>query len=306
MLHYLISGLSWPFFHRGSWTDCGLLSVCNSVSNRSNKLMDDKRRRSSSSTGPKDKGSSSRSAKSSSSSKAKEDKKEPPKGEDGGAGREGSGRQGEGSGREGEGVGSGDVVAGVIEGDKAEEYEGEGDQGSHDVGPSADNAEAVTEDPETAANTSLESQEDKEPAPDSDDVPSTAKVLSSSDVTEKAEGSEVSEEGTVPGPEEKAEGEPESEQMETEATTDEPETEDKDDSPSAGPAESSEMHEEQLPADQVGQQQKTFIVQENIIFVLLTSWRYSCVLFSLRLSSVEHNYLSAFSDCCPYCKHIFN
>ncbi|XP_071255820.1 matrin-3-like isoform X3 [Salvelinus alpinus] len=227
------------------------LNICTkyktlNVNNRSNKLIDDKRRRSS--TGPKDKSSSSKSTKSSSSSssKAKEDTKEPPKGEDGGAGREGegSGREGEGSGREGEGgegVGSGDVVAGVMEGDKAEEYEGEGDQGSHDVGPSADNAEAVTEDPETAANTSLESQEEKELAPDSDDVPSTAKVLSSSDVTEKAEGSEV-EEGTVPGPEEKAEGEPESEQMETEATTD--------DSPSAEPAESSEMHEEQLPADQ--------------------------------------------------------
>ncbi|KAM9510846.1 uncharacterized protein ACWYII_045553 isoform 3-T3 [Salvelinus alpinus] len=220
------------------------LNICTkyktlNVNNRSNKLIDDKRRRSS--TGPKDKSSSSKSTKSSSSSssKAKEDTKEPPKGEDGGAGREGegSGREGEG----GEGVGSGDVVAGVMEGDKAEEYEGEGDQGSHDVGPSADNAEAVTEDPETAANTSLESQEEKELAPDSDDVPSTAKVLSSSDVTEKAEGSEV-EEGTVPGPEEKAEGEPESEQMETEATTD--------DSPSAEPAESSEMHEEQLPADQ--------------------------------------------------------
>ncbi|XP_035618567.1 matrin-3-like isoform X3 [Oncorhynchus keta] len=224
------------------------LNICTkyktlNVNHRSNnKLMDDKRRRRSSSTGPKDKSSSSKSTKSSSSSssKAKEDRKEPPKGEDGDAGREG-----EGSGREG--VGSGDVVAGVMEGDKAEEYEGEGDQSSHDVGPSADNAEAVTEDPETAANTSLESQEEKEPAPDSDDVPSTAKGLSSSDVTEKAEGSEV-EEGTVPGAEEKAEGEPESEQMETEATTDE--TEVKVDSPSAEPAESSEMHEEQLPADQ--------------------------------------------------------
>ncbi|XP_064811459.1 matrin-3-like isoform X2 [Oncorhynchus masou masou] len=235
---------------------CVRLNICTkyktlNVNNRSNKLMDDKRRRRSSSTGPKDKSSSSKSTKSSSSSssKAKEDTKEPPKGEDGSAGREGegSGREGEGSGREG--VGSGDVVAGVMEGDKAEEYEGEGDQGSHDVGPSADNAEAVTEDPETAANTSLESQEEKEPAPDSDDVPSTAKVLSSSDVTEKAEGSEV-EEGTVPGAEEKAEEEPESEQMETEATTDEPETEVKVDSPSAEPAESSEMHEEQLPADQ--------------------------------------------------------
>ncbi|CDQ86592.1 unnamed protein product [Oncorhynchus mykiss] len=218
------------------------LNICTkyktlNVNNRSNKLMDDKRRRRSSSTGPKDKSSSSKSTKSSSSSsgKAKEDTKEPPKGEDGDAGREG--------------VGSGDVVAGVMEGDKAEEYEGEGDQGSHDVGPSADNAEAVTEDPEPAANTSLESQEEKEPAPDSDDVPSTAKVLSSSDVTEKAEGSEV-EEGTVPGAEEKAEGEPESEQMETEATTDEPEAEVKVNSPSAEPAESSEMHEEQLPADQ--------------------------------------------------------
>lgn len=236
------------------------------MSNRSNKLMDDKRRRSSSSTGPKDKGSSSRSAKSSSSSKAKEDKKEPPKGED-------SGAEGEGSG--GEGSGRGDEVAGVMEGDEAEECKGEGDQGSRDDGPSEDKAEAVTEDPETAANTSLESQEEKEPAPDSDNVPSTAKVLSSSHVTEKAEGSEV--EGTVPGPEEKAEGEPESEQMETEATTDEPETEDKDDMPSAEPAESLEMHEEQLPADQVGQQQKTFTVQENIIFVLLTSWHYSSV-----------------------------
>uniref|UniRef100_A0A8C7TBI4 Matrin 3-like 1.1 n=1 Tax=Oncorhynchus mykiss TaxID=8022 RepID=A0A8C7TBI4_ONCMY len=225
------------------------LNICTkyktlNVNNRSNKLMDDKRRRRSSSTGPKDKSSSSKSTKSSSSSsgKAKEDTKEPPKGEDGDAGREGVG-----SGREG--VGSGDVVAGVMEGDKAEEYEGEGDQGSHDVGPSADNAEAVTEDPEPAANTSLESQEEKEPAPDSDDVPSTAKVLSSSDITEKAEGSEV-EEGTVPGAEEKAEGEPESEQMETEATTDEPEAEVKVNSPSAEPAESSEMHEEQLPADQ--------------------------------------------------------
>ncbi|XP_070960308.1 matrin-3-like isoform X2 [Oncorhynchus clarkii lewisi] len=225
------------------------LNICTkyktlNVNNRSNKLMDDKRRRRSSSTGPKDKSSSSKSTKSSSSSsgKAKEDTKEPPKGEDGDAGREGVG-----SGREG--VGSGDVVAGVMEGDKAKEYEGEGDQGSHDVGPSADNAEAVTEDPEPAANTSLESQEEKEPAPDSDDVPSTAKGLSSSDVTEKAEGSEV-EEGTVPGAEEKAEGEPESEQMETEATTDEPEAEVKVDSPSAEPAESSEMHEEQLPADQ--------------------------------------------------------
>nr|XP_046152119.1 matrin-3-like isoform X3 [Oncorhynchus gorbuscha] len=225
------------------------LNICTkyktlNVNNRSNKLMDDKRRRRSSSTGPKDKSSSSKSTKSSSSSssKAKEDRKEPPKGEDGDAGREG-----EGSGREG--VGTGDVVAGVMEGDKAEEYEGEGDQSSHDVGPSADNAEAVTEDPETAANTSLESQEEKEPAPDSDDVPSTAKGLSSSDVTEKAEGSEV-EEGTVPGAEEKAEGEPESEQMETEATTDEPETEVKVDSPSAEPAESEQMHEEQLPADQ--------------------------------------------------------
>ncbi|XP_042159378.1 matrin-3 [Oncorhynchus tshawytscha] len=235
---------------------CVRLNICTkyktlNVNNRSNKLMDDKRRRRSSSTGPKDKSSSSKSTKSSSSSssKVKEDRKEPPKGEDGGAGREGegSGREGEGSGREG--VGSGDVVAGVMEGDKAEEYEGEGDQGSHDVGPSADNAEAVTEDPETAANASLESQEEKEPAPDSDDIPSTAKGLSSSDVTEKAEGSEV-EEGTVPGPEEKAEGELESEQMETEATTDEPETEVKVDSPSAEPAESSEMHEEQLPADQ--------------------------------------------------------
>ncbi|KAM9413645.1 uncharacterized protein ACWYII_025383 [Salvelinus alpinus] len=221
------------------------LNICTkyktlNVSNRSNKLMDDKRRRSNSSTGPKDRGSSSRSAKSSSSSKAKEGKKEPRKGEDCSA-------EGEGSGREGEG--SGDEVAGVMEGDEAEECKGEGDQGSRDDGPSEDKAEAVTEDPETAANTSLESQEEKEPAPDSDDVPSTAKVLSSSDVTEKAEGSEV-EEGTVPDPEEKAEGEPESEQMETEATTDEPETEDKDDMPSSEPAESSDMHEEQLPADQ--------------------------------------------------------
>jgi hypothetical protein len=173
-----------------------------------------------------------------------------------------------------------------MEGDKAEEYEGEGDQSSHDVGPSADNAEAVTEDPETAANTSLESQEEKEPAPDSDDVPSTAKGLSSSDVTEKAEGSEV-EEGTVPGAEEKAEGEPESEQMETEDTTDEPETEDKDDMPSAEPAESEQMHEEQLPADQVGQQQKTFTVQENI-----------CLAYKLALllcfCSVEHSDISTF------------
>ncbi|XP_041691900.2 matrin-3-like isoform X2 [Coregonus clupeaformis] len=230
------------------------LNICTkyktlNVNNRSSNLMDDKRRRSSSSTGPKDKASSSKSTKSSSSSKAKEDKKEPPKGEDCGAGREGegSGREGEGSGREG--VGSGDEVAGVMEGDEAEEYKGEGDQGSGDDGPSADKAEAATEDPETAAKTSLESQEEKEPAPDSDDVPSTADVLSSSDVTEKAEGAEV-EQGTVPGPEEKAEGEPESEQMETEAATDEPETEDKDDMPSAEPAESSEMHEEQLPADQ--------------------------------------------------------
>nr|XP_029515131.1 LOW QUALITY PROTEIN: matrin-3-like [Oncorhynchus nerka] len=222
------------------------LNICTkyktlNVGNRSNKLMDDKRRRSNSSTGPKDR-SSSRSGKSSSSSKAKEDKKEPPKGEDCGAERKGE-RSG------GEGEGSGDEVAGVMEGDDAEECKGEGDQGSRDDGSSEDKAEDVTEDPETAANTSLESQEEKEPAPDSDDVPSTAKVLSSGDVTEKAEGSEV-EEGTVPAPEEKAEGEPESEQMETEATTDEPETEDKDDMPSAEPAESSEMHEEQLPADQ--------------------------------------------------------
>uniref|UniRef100_A0A4W5PIM5 Matrin 3-like 1.1 n=1 Tax=Hucho hucho TaxID=62062 RepID=A0A4W5PIM5_9TELE len=234
------------------------LNICTkyktlNVSNRSNKLMDDKRRRSSSSTGPKDKGSSSRSAKSSSSSssKAEEDKKEPPKGEDCGAESEGSGgegseREGDGSGKEG--VGSGDEVAGMMEGDEAEDCKGEGDQGSHNDGPSEDKAEAVTEDPD-AANTSLESQKEKEPAPDSDDVPSTGKVLSSSDVTEKAEGAEV-EEGTVPGLEEKAEGETESEQMETEATTDEPETEDKDDMPSAEPATSSEMHEEQLPADQ--------------------------------------------------------
>ncbi|XP_070994783.1 matrin-3-like [Oncorhynchus clarkii lewisi] len=222
------------------------LNICTkyktlNVGNRSNKLMDDKRRRSNSSTGPKDR-SSSRSGKSSSSSKAKEDKKEPPKGEDCSAERKGE-RSG------GEGEGSGDEVAGVMEGDDAEECKGEGDQGSRDDGSSEDKAEDVTEDPEPAANTSLESQEEKEPAPDSDDVPSTAKVLSSSDVTEKAEASEV-EEGTVPAPEEKAEGEPESEQMETEATTDEPETEDKDDIPSAEPAESSEMHEEQLPADQ--------------------------------------------------------
>ncbi|XP_010902968.1 matrin 3-like 1.2 [Esox lucius] len=174
---------------------------------------DDKRRRRrrSSSTGPRDK--TSKSTKSSSGKEDDDDdKKEQRKGEDDGAGREGEG--------------SSDEVAGVMEADEA----GEGEKA-----PSEGAAEATTEEADASAG----SLEEKEAAPESDDVPSIDAVPSSGDVPEK-DG-----EGAAPVPEEMAEGAAQRERAETEGATDEPETMGKDDTLSGEPNESYEMTDEQ-------------------------------------------------------------